>query len=112
MSTAMLEVRNLTRVYRLGNVNVNALVEVSFNVPEGRVVCITGKSGSGKSTLLHQLGLLDRPTSGQVFFNGQEVTRLSDSARSRLRLNYLGYVFQEFALLQELTATRMCTCRV
>lgn len=100
----MLEVRNLTKIYRLGNVAVNALVDVSFNVPEGHMICITGKSGSGKSTLLHQLGLLDHPTSGQIFFNGQEVTRLPDSVRSRLRLTYLGYVFQEFALLLELTA--------
>ncbi len=100
----MLEVRGLTKIYRLGNVFVNALVEVSFVVPEGHITCITGKSGSGKSTLLRQLGLLDRPTSGQIFFKGQEVTTLSDGARSRLRLTYLGYVFQEFALLQELTA--------
>ncbi len=101
---AMLEVRNLTRIYRLGSVSVNALLEVSFNVPEGDMICITGKSGSGKSTLLHQLGLLDRPTSGQILFNGREVTRLSDGVRARLRLSYLGYIFQEFALLQELTA--------
>ncbi len=100
----MLEVRNLTKTYRLGTVAVDALVDVSFNVSEGDMICITGKSGSGKSTLLHQLGLLDRPSCGQIFFRGQEVTRLSESVRSRLRLNYLGYVFQEFALLQELTA--------
>ncbi|MDO8568042.1 MAG: ABC transporter ATP-binding protein [Dehalococcoidales bacterium] len=100
----MLEVRNLTRIYRMGNVAVNALLDVSFNVPEGHITCITGKSGSGKSTLLRQLGLLDHPTRGQILLNNQEVTGLSDGARSRLRLNYLGYVFQEFALLQELTA--------
>ncbi len=100
----ILEVRNLTKIYRLGNVTLKALDDVSFEVTEGQVVCITGKSGAGKSTLLHQLGLLDRPTDGQVFFKGQEVTGLSDAARSRLRLKQLGYVFQEFALLQELTA--------
>ncbi len=100
----MLEVRNLTKIYKLGNVAVSALVNVSFNVTEGNMTCITGKSGSGKSTLLRQLGLLDHPTSGQIFLKGQEVTRLPDGARSGLRLTYLGYVFQEFALLQELTA--------
>ncbi len=100
----MLEVRNLTKTYRIGSVLVNALVDASFDVPEGRMICITGKSGSGKSTLLRQLGLLDRPTGGNIFFEGQNVTRFSDSKRSRLRLTYLGYVFQEFALLQELTA--------
>ena len=100
----MIEVRHLTKRYRLGSVVVNALNDVSFVVPEGRIVCITGKSGSGKSTLLHQLGLIDRPTSGQILLNGQDVTNLSDGARSRLRLAFLAYVFQEFALLQELTA--------
>ena len=100
----MLEVQNITKIYQLGNVSVNALVDVSFEINEGAMWCITGKSGSGKSTLLHQLGLLDRPTSGRIVFDNTEVTRLSDSARSKLRLTYLGYVFQEFALLQELTS--------
>lgn len=100
----MLEVRNLTKVYRIGSVAVSALVEVSFSVQEGSMVCITGRSGSGKSTLLHQLGLLDRPTGGHILFGDRDVTGLSDSARARLRLSYLGYIFQEFALLQELTA--------
>jgi putative ABC transport system ATP-binding protein len=100
----MLEVNSLTKIYRIGNVAVNALVDVTFSVPKGRMICITGKSGSGKSTLLRQLGLLDRPTSGKIFVNQRDVTRLSDGARSHLRLSFLGYVFQEYALLQELTA--------
>jgi putative ABC transport system ATP-binding protein len=100
----MLEVRNLVKIYRLGSVTIKALADVTFNVPEGRMICITGKSGSGKSTLLRQMGLLDRPTSGHIFFNGKDVTRFSDFSRSRLRLTFLGYVFQEYALLQELTA--------
>jgi len=100
----MLTVKNLTRIYKLGKVEVRALVDVSVGVDEGDVTCIMGKSGSGKSTLLRQLGLIDRPTSGQILLDGQDVTKLSDSARSRLRLEYLGYIFQEFALLPELTA--------
>lgn len=68
------------------------------------MVCIMGKSGSGKSTLLRQLGLLDAPTSGQVLLNGVDVTRLRESRRRLLRLGHLGYVFQEYALLPELTA--------
>ncbi len=100
----MLEVRNLTKIYHLGSVTIKALEDVSFDVSEGRMICITGKSGSGKSTLLRQMGLLDHPTRGQIFFDGNDITRLSDGARSRLRLVYLGYVFQEYALLQELTA--------
>jgi putative ABC transport system ATP-binding protein len=68
------------------------------------MVCIMGKSGSGKSTLLRLLGLLDTPTSGQVRFNGTDVTRLRENRRRILRLERLGYVFQEYALLPELTA--------
>ena len=100
----MLEVRNLSKTYHMGHLSVNALNDVSFTVEEGTIVCVNGRSGSGKSTMLRQLGLLDYPTSGQIFFAGQEVTRLSGNARARLRLTYLGYVFQEFALLYELTA--------
>lgn len=100
----MLRVNNLTRTYRLGNVEVKALIDVSAEIGEGEIVCIMGKSGSGKSTLLRQLGLIDRPTSGQILLEGQDVTKLSDSVRARMRLTYLGYIFQEFALLGELTA--------
>ncbi len=100
----MLEVEHLTRIYKVGKVQVRALVDVSFTIEEGDMVCIMGKSGSGKSTLLRQLGLLDRPSSGKIIFDSQEVTKLPDNQRSKLRLTYLGYVFQEFALLEELTA--------
>ncbi len=65
---------------------------------------ITGRNGSGKSTLMHQLGLLDRPDSGQIYLNGDEVTTLPEKRRSELRLRSLGYIFQEFALISELTA--------
>ncbi|MBM4445918.1 MAG: ABC transporter ATP-binding protein [Chloroflexi bacterium] len=100
----MLEVRNLTKIYGLGEVEVRALDSVSFTVATGDMVCIMGKSGSGKSTLLRQLGLLDRPTSGQIILDNEAVTELSDDARATLRLQHLGYVFQEYALLAELTA--------
>ncbi|OGO57704.1 MAG: ABC transporter, partial [Chloroflexi bacterium RBG_19FT_COMBO_47_15] len=100
----MLKVRNLTKIYGLGEVQVRALDGVSFTVATGDMVCIMGKSGSGKSTLLRQLGLLDRPTSGEIILDDKVVTKLSDSARATLRLQYLGYVFQEYALLAELTA--------
>jgi putative ABC transport system ATP-binding protein len=100
----MISVSSLTRIYKLGRVEVRALVDVSLSLEAGDITCVMGKSGSGKSTLLRQLGLIDRPTSGQIVFDGQDVTRLSDSARARMRLTYLGYIFQEFALLGELTA--------
>jgi putative ABC transport system ATP-binding protein len=99
-----LEVRDLSRTYGAGDVAVRALRGVSFQVEPGDMVCIMGKSGSGKSTLLRQLGLLDAPTSGQVLLNGVDVTRLRESRRRLLRLGHLGYVFQEYALLPELTA--------
>ena len=102
--SAALEVRGLTRTYGSGDVAVRALRDVSFRVDPGDMVCIMGKSGSGKSTLLRQLGLLDTPTSGQVLLNGTDVTRLRESRRRVLRLRRLGYVFQEYALLPELTA--------
>ncbi|MGD0854588.1 MAG: ABC transporter ATP-binding protein [Dehalococcoidia bacterium] len=100
----MLEIRNLTKIYRTGSVEFRALDDVSFTVPTGDMVCIMGKSGSGKSTLLRQLGLLDRPTSGEIILDDISVTKLSDDITSTLRLERLGYIFQEYALLAELTA--------
>ena len=100
----MLSVENLTKIYKMGNVEVKALLDVSLAIEGGDITCIMGKSGSGKSTLLRQLGLIDRPTSGQIILDGRDATKLSDGARSKLRLTYLGYIFQEFALISELTA--------
>ena len=100
----MLEVKNLSKIYGLGEVQVRALDGISFTIADGDMVCIMGKSGSGKSTLLRQLGLLDRPSEGEIVLDGEVVTRLSDTARGMLRLQHLGYVFQEYALLAELTA--------
>jgi len=100
----MLEVKKLSKIYGLGEVQVRALDDISFTVADGDMVCIMGKSGSGKSTLLRQLGLLDRPSQGEIVLDGEVVTELSDTARGKLRLQHLGYVFQEYALLAELTA--------
>ena len=80
------------------------LHRISIEVNSGEIVALLGPNGSGKSTLLRQLGLLDRPTSGEIIFEGKIVTKMSDMSRALLRLNYLGYVFQEYALLAELTA--------
>lgn len=99
----MYEVTELTKIYSLGKVGVKALDSVSFNVPDAAMLAIMGRSGSGKSTLLRQMGLIDRPTSGKIIFEGKEVSRLSEAERAKIRLNYLGYVFQEYALLGELT---------
>ncbi len=99
-----LEAVGLTKIYGTGPAAVHAIDDVSLRVDQGEMLCVMGKSGSGKSTLLHQLGLLDHPTEGSVVINGMEATALPEGERGRLRLERLGYVFQEYALLPELTA--------
>jgi putative ABC transport system ATP-binding protein len=99
-----IHVDHLSKVYRLGRIQVRALDDISLEVLQGEMVCIMGKSGSGKSTLLRQLSLVDRPTAGTVLIHGREVTCLPEGDRAVLRLGGLGYVFQEYALLPELTA--------
>src|SRR3972149_428620 len=100
----MYTIQELSKIYIMGRVSVKALDGVSFVVPDGDMLAIMGRSGSGKSTLLKQIGMLDRPTSGRVLFEHDEVTGLPENKRAQLRLQYLGYVFQEYALLGELTA--------
>ncbi|NJD75607.1 MAG: ABC transporter ATP-binding protein [Candidatus Methanoperedens sp.] len=103
---AFVMVRDLCRIYVMGEVRVKALSNVSFDISKkpAEFVAIMGKSGSGKSTLLHQLGLLDTPTSGEVIIDGKNLLVLSESRKARFRLERFGYVFQEYALLPELTA--------
>jgi putative ABC transport system ATP-binding protein len=100
----MYDARELTKTYDIGKVRIKALDNISITVDQGDMSAIMGRSGSGKSTLLRQLGLLDRPTSGQIYLEKQEVTRLKEIDRAKLRLRAIGYVFQEYALLAELTA--------
>jgi len=103
-SSDTLVVADISRTYRMGELEVPAIKGISLTVQEGDFVIVTGRNGSGKSTLLHQLGLLDRPDSGKIYLEGQEVTGMREKDRSMLRLRSLGYIFQEFALLAELTA--------
>jgi putative ABC transport system ATP-binding protein len=100
---SMIEIVDLVKTYPT-KVPTLALRGVTFDIKEGEFVSLMGRSGSGKSTLLHQLGLLDTPTSGSVHINGTDVLKLSDGERTRFRLNNLGYIFQEYALIAELTA--------
>ena len=100
----MIQVRDLKRTYAVGKIEVHALRGVSFEVEKGEVLAIMGPSGSGKSTLLHQLGLLDTPTAGEIIIDTIDVLGLSDKEKILFRLNQLGYVFQEYAILSELTA--------
>lgn len=100
----MIRAKNLTKKFKSGDSEIIALNDISFSVPEGQFLTITGKSGSGKSTLLYQLGLLDTPTSGEVFVGDLECTKLDEKERTLLRLNDLGYIFQDYAILPSLTA--------
>lgn len=96
--------QNITKTYRSGDVKTVALQNVSLQIAPGEFVMITGRNGSGKSTLLHQLGLLDSPDTGEIYINNQEVTHLSEKKRMDMRLRHLGYIFQEYALVAELSA--------
>jgi putative ABC transport system ATP-binding protein len=99
----MIQVDNLHKIYGKGVNATHALKGVTLRVSSGEFVAIMGRSGSGKSTLLHMLGLLDPPTSGSVLIDNQNVLKLSSEAQANFRLSQLGYVFQEFSLISELT---------
>lgn len=96
--------KNLIKTYHSGTSKFNALDNVSINVSAGDFLMITGRNGSGKSTLLHQLALLDDSDSGEIIINGQKTSCLPEKKRMDLRLRELGYIFQEYALIGELTA--------
>ncbi|HEX8975208.1 MAG TPA: ABC transporter ATP-binding protein [Solirubrobacteraceae bacterium] len=100
----MLVASDVTRVYGQGDTSVTALRDVSVSVEQGRLTAVMGPSGSGKSTLLHILAGLDRPTSGTVTVQGQEITAMSDDKLTRLRRDHIGFVFQFFNLLPMLNA--------
>ena len=99
----MIQVDNLHKTYGKGINATFALRGVSLRVSSGEFVAIMGRSGSGKSTLLHMLGLLDPPTSGSIIIDNQNVLKLSAEQQAHIRLSQLGYVFQEFSLISELT---------
>jgi putative ABC transport system ATP-binding protein len=100
----MIKVKNLTKKYKSGDGFLTVLKGISFDVPKGQFVSITGKSGSGKSTLLYQMGLLDYPNEGEISIDNTDVINLNTESRTHFRLNRLGYVFQDYALIPELTA--------
>lgn len=101
----MIETSGLRKIYQMGNVQVRALDGIDLNISKGEFVGIMGPSGSGKSTLLHMLGLLDLPTSGRIILDGIDVNRLNDHEKTIFRLYKLGYVFQDYALVPELTVS-------
>jgi putative ABC transport system ATP-binding protein len=104
VSRLIVEARGVSKVFSMAAGTVTALADVTLGIDEGEYVAIVGPSGCGKSTLLHVLGCVDTPTSGEVLFEGRAVGALSDSERSRIRLQRIGFVFQRFFLLPMLTA--------
>ncbi|GIL11896.1 MAG: ABC transporter ATP-binding protein [Chloroflexi bacterium] len=103
---AVIDVRDITKVYQMGEVEVHALRGVSLQIYEGEVVSIMGPSGSGKSTLMNILGCLDQPTSGTYCLDGVDVSGLNENDLARIRNKKIGFVFQNFNLLKRTTALR------
>ena len=104
MSDLVISVRDLTKTYQVGDIEVRALRGASLDVYRGEFVCVTGPSGSGKSTFMHIIGCLDRPTSGQYLLDGKDVSRLSKDELAAIRNKKIGFVFQGFNLLSRTTA--------
>jgi len=105
----MIEIGNLKKIYRMGNVEVHALDGIKLDIAKGEFLGIMGASGSGKTTLLHMLGLLDEPTSGTIVIDGTDVAKLTDYEKTMFRLYRLGYVFQDYALVPDLTVMENVT---
>jgi len=100
----MIELENITRVYKMGKVEVHALRGITLSIKQGEIVSIIGASGSGKSTLLNVIGCLDRPTSGRYFFDEADVSRLNENKLAEMRNKKFGFVFQEYNLLSRASA--------
>lgn len=99
----LLEVNNICKTYGSGEAAVQALKKVSFSVPKGEYVAIVGESGSGKSTLLNMIGALDMPTSGKVMISGKDIFSMNDRKLTVFRRRNIGFIFQAFNLIPELT---------
>lgn len=104
MHDVLMELRDIYKIYKLGEVKVKALNGVTLRIERGDAVVILGPSGSGKSTLLNMLGALDRPTKGGIFLEGTSLARLSDGGLSKIRREKIGFVFQSFNLIPTLNA--------
>jgi len=105
----MIECKNLTKIYKNGEEETPAIMDVSFKIDDGEFVAIIGPSGSGKSTLMNILGCLDTATYGKYFFDGEEVSSLTDDELADIRKNKIGFVFQSFNLLKRSTVLRNVT---
>lgn len=104
METPLIKCTDVTKSFGSGDLLTHVLKGVSLTINQGEFVAIMGKSGAGKSTLMYQLSVLDEPTSGEILVDGTNVTKLSESEQTAFRLNTLGYVFQDYALVLDLSA--------
>jgi len=102
----MIEIKNISKIYKNGDLETKVLKDVSFTINDGEFVAIMGPSGSGKSTLMHILGCLDVPTNGKYFLNGQDISSLSDDELADIRREKIGFIFQSFNLLPRATVIR------
>jgi putative ABC transport system ATP-binding protein len=105
MPAGLFDIRDLTKIYRMGDVEVHALRQVNLILDEGQFIVLLGPSGSGKSTLLNIIGGLDVPTSGRVFYRGGELTQADEAELTAYRRRHVGFVFQFYNLIPSLTAT-------
>ena len=105
----MINVKNITKDFTSGTVITHVLRGVDLEIPDGQFVAIVGPSGAGKSTLMYQMGLLDTPSSGSIFVDEVEVSALNDADAIQYRLDNYGFVFQDYALIPELTALENVT---
>ena len=99
----IIETKDLVKIYRVGPSQIKAVNNVNLKIEKGSIISILGSSGAGKTTLLNLIGLLDEPTSGKVFFNGVDTSILGESDRRKIRLMNMGFIFQTFNLLPQLT---------
>jgi len=111
-SDLVIKTDNLAKSFKMGRLAVQVLRGISLCIPRGAFCALMGPSGSGKSTLLHLLGLLDTPTEGKVYFSGEDTAYWSEGRRSRTRLSRIGFAFQFFNLLPELTAVENVMLRL
>ena len=104
MKKTLIKLENVWKIYKMGDVNVNALQGMSLEVKEGEFVAIMGPSGSGKSTAVNMIGCLDVPTKGRIFLENHDISKLSESELAQIRGRKIGFIFQQFNLVQTLTA--------